>query len=310
MAEIKNIKTDLLEINEGQLYGLPENPRWIRDARFEALKRSIEDAPEMLALREILVYPLSDVAGHEDKYIIIGGNMRFRACKEIGYAELPCKVIPLETPVKKLREYVIKDNESFGQNDYDLLSNQWDSDELSEWGMELDYLAPGEGDNWDEMDDPDAVQSGEKEAAFSEDELQELIDRASAGSIVDYSDDTDYDLSQLYRRQGEHIANMIETAEKRRAIKPEIAELCRLRLAQCTILNFDEIIKYYRSDDATEAEKELLKRLYLVFITPREAVESGMLKIIAETGKIFEQEIAGGAEISVDNVTASAIIEE
>ena len=159
-VEQKNLSTDLLELNEGQMYGLPKNPRWIRDARFNALKKSIEDAPEMLGLRELLVYPLADLEGHEDKYIIIGGNMRFRACQELGYKEIPCKVLPLETPVKKLREYVIKDNEAFGQNDYEVLANDWSQDELAEFGMELDYIAPGGGDQWDDLPevegDPDA----------------------------------------------------------------------------------------------------------------------------------------------------------
>ena len=136
----------LLELNEGQMYGLPKNPRWIRDARYQALKKSIEDAPEMLELRELLVYPLDDVEGHKGKFIIIGGNMRYRACLELGYQEVPCKVIPLETPVKKLREYVIKDNEGFGQNDWDLLSSEWDNEELQGFGMELDYIAPPAGD--------------------------------------------------------------------------------------------------------------------------------------------------------------------
>lgn len=145
MAEIKNIRLSNLEVNEGQMYGLPKNPRWIRDARYEALKKSIEDAPEMLALRELLVYPLDDLEGHKGKYIIIGGNQRYRACLELGYQELPCKVIPLETPVKKLREYVIKDNEGFGQNDWDILANEWNQEELSDWGMELDYIAPATG---------------------------------------------------------------------------------------------------------------------------------------------------------------------
>lgn len=151
MAEVKNLPLHLLELNEGQMYGLPRNPRWIRDARYQALKKSIEDAPEMLELRELLVYPLDDVEGHKGKFIIIGGNMRYRACLELGYQEIPCKVIPLETPVKKLREYVIKDNEGFGQNDWDLLASEWDSEELQGYGMELDYLASGGGDQWDDL---------------------------------------------------------------------------------------------------------------------------------------------------------------
>ena len=156
------------------MYGLPKNPRWIRDARYTALKKSIEDAPEMLGLRELLVYPLTDVEGHEDKYIIIGGNMRYRACLELGYQELPCKVIPLETPVKKLREYVIKDNEGFGQNDWELLSTEWDVDELQGFGMELDYIAPVSDEDLDNLfEDDDKEEEGEEE---TDDEGQDRDD--------------------------------------------------------------------------------------------------------------------------------------
>ena len=157
MAEVRNISISKLEINEGQMYGLPRNPRWIRDARYDALKKSIQDAPEMLDLRELLVYPLSDLEGHEDKFIVIGGNMRLRACTELGFDEVPCKVLPLETPVKKLREYVIKDNESFGQNDYDILADEWDSEELQTYGMELDYIAPPTGDVDDFFSEADSA---------------------------------------------------------------------------------------------------------------------------------------------------------
>lgn len=132
--QIKNLNIDDLEVNKGQLYGLPKNPRFIRDEKFEALKKSIEDAPEMLSLRELLVYPLDN-----GKFIIIGGNMRYRACKDIGYKEVPCKVITKETPVAKLREYAIKDNNEFGQNDWDILANEWDSEELAEWGLQFDW---------------------------------------------------------------------------------------------------------------------------------------------------------------------------
>lgn len=291
--EVKNLRLHELELNEGQMYGLPKNPRWIRDARYEALKKSIEDAPEMLGLRELLVYPLDDVEGHKGKYIIIGGNMRYRACLELGYQEVPCKVIPIETPVKKLREYVIKDNEGFGQNDWELLSSEWETEELQGWGMELDYVAPGEGDNWDDMDDPEA---GDKKEELTKDELRELINKASEGSIVDYNEDTNYDLTQLFRTRAEKASEMLAKAIDKKEIRPEIADLCRTRIAQCSIINFDQVIKYYRSEDSTPAERELLKRLYLVFITPKEAVESGMLKMVAETGKIFDEEIASGSE--------------
>lgn len=295
-ATKKNLRVEVLEINEGQMYGLPKNPRWIRDSRFEALKKSIEDAPEMLDLREILVYPLADLEGHEDHYIVIGGNMRLRACIELGYKELPCKVLDLTTPVKKLREYVIKDNQAFGQDDYELLSNEWSDEELGDWGMELDFFSAGGDEDIDNEQEPGSGEGGDKKPELTEQELQDLIDKASAGSIVDYNDDTNYDLTQLYRPQGDHLKEAIEDAVAKKQVRPEIAELMRMRLAQCTIINFDQVIKYYRSEDSTPTERELLKRLYLVFITPREAVEAGMLKMVAETGRIFEQEIAGGSE--------------
>ena len=131
MENIQDIKISKLELNKGQIDGLPKNPRFIRDDRFTALIKSIEDAPEMLRLRELLVVE------HGNKFVVIGGNMRLRACKELGYKEIPCKVLPADTPVAKLREYAIKDNNGFGEDDWDILANEWDAEELTEWGMEL-----------------------------------------------------------------------------------------------------------------------------------------------------------------------------
>jgi len=129
MSEIRYIAIKDIEANRGQIDGLPKNPRTIKDARFKALKKSIEDAPEMLALRELLVYP------HGNKFVVIGGNMRLKACKDLGYKELPCKVIDENTPVEKLREYTIKDNIGFGDDDWDLLKTEWDRLEVEDWGM-------------------------------------------------------------------------------------------------------------------------------------------------------------------------------
>ena len=303
IPKIELINIDLLEPNEGQLsqideetnkqIGIPRNPRWIRDTRYEALKKSITDDPEYLLYHPLEVYTLSHIKGKDGKYIVLGGNQRLAACKELGFKEIPSIVFLPDTPTAKLRGYVIKSNLEYGQNDWDLLSSEWETEELQGWGMELDYVAPGEGDNWDDMDDPE---DGDKNDALTKEELRELIDKASEGSIVDYNEDTDYDLTQLFRTRAEKASEMLANAIDKKEIKPEIADLCRTRIAQCSIINFDQVIKYYRSEDSTPAERELLKRLYLVFITPKEAVESGMLKIVAETGKIFDQEIASGSE--------------
>ena len=147
-SQTRNINVSDLEVNKGQIDGLPKNPRFIRDARFAKLKKSIGDSPEMLALRELIVFK------HGKKYVVIGGNMRLRACKDLGYKEVPCKVLPEDTPVEKLREYAIKDNNGFGQDDWDILANEWDQDELEEWGMDTPA-------DWGVTDD--APENGTKE---------------------------------------------------------------------------------------------------------------------------------------------------
>ena len=106
-----------IESNHGQIDGLPKNPRIIRDHQFEALKRSIQDNPEMLTLRELLVYP------HGGKYVVIGGNMRLRVLQDLGEKSVPCKIIAEDTPVEKLRAYTVKDNVSGGEWDWDELAN-------------------------------------------------------------------------------------------------------------------------------------------------------------------------------------------
>ena len=154
MAEITIIATSLLDFNKGQLPGLPKNPRFFRDYRYEAMKKSIEESPEMLELRELIIYPYTD-----GRYIVVCGNLRLRACKELGYKELPCKVLPADTDVSKLREYATKDNVSFGENDIDVMLNEWSKDELQGWGVEFAPEKPVDEfrERFDSIKDDDAI---------------------------------------------------------------------------------------------------------------------------------------------------------
>lgn len=182
MAETKNIHIKELEVNKGQIEGLPQNPRFIKDERFTALKKSIEDAPEMLALRELIVYP------HNGKFVIIAGNMRFRACKDLGYKEIPCKVLPEDTPVEKLREYTIKDNIGFGADDWDLIANEWDIQELDDWGVEIP--------NFDVAGDCDE----EREGISENEENEEDEDDSDALDMLDdrvYPSDNAFEIPVL-----------------------------------------------------------------------------------------------------------------
>ncbi len=104
------LKLSAIEPNKGQIEGLPKNPRFIKDEKFKKLVKSIEEHPEMTAMRELLVYPLDN-----GKYIIIGGNMRYRAMTELGIKEAPCKVIPQDTTIEQLQSYTLKDNSGYGE---------------------------------------------------------------------------------------------------------------------------------------------------------------------------------------------------
>jgi DNA modification methylase len=120
-----------IEVNRGQIPGLPGNPRFIRDEKYKKLVNSLQENPEMTALRELLVFEQSG------KFVIIGGNMRYRAMKELGYTQAICKVIPPSAPIEALKAYTIKDNAGFGEWDFDLLSNEWDACQLEGWGIDL-----------------------------------------------------------------------------------------------------------------------------------------------------------------------------
>lgn len=128
--QAQSIKITKLVGNTGQIEGLPKNPRLIRDEKFRKLVKSIQDDPEMLELRELLVIP------HDKQYVVIGGNMRLRAMIECGHKEAPCKVLDKATPPEKLRAYAAKDNVGFGEWDWDALANEWDAGELSDWGLD------------------------------------------------------------------------------------------------------------------------------------------------------------------------------
>lgn len=154
MPESKLIKLSKLQCNTGQVPGLPENPRFIKDERFEKLVKSIKDDPEMLELRELLVFP------YNNYFVVIAGNMRLRAMTELGYKEAPCKVIHPETPVEKLRAIAVKDNIPFGQHDFDLLASQWEFDELLDFGFEKWEF--GMKDDEESEEEPESTQPESK----------------------------------------------------------------------------------------------------------------------------------------------------
>jgi DNA modification methylase len=108
----------------------PNNPRAIRDARFEKLKQSIIDFPEMLEKRPLVCYT------EGKNYIVLGGNMRLKALQDIGHGEVPIMLADDWTEEQRA-QFLIKDNVGFGEWDWNTLANEWDADKLEAWGLEL-----------------------------------------------------------------------------------------------------------------------------------------------------------------------------
>jgi len=122
------MKTEKVKISE--VKNNPNNPRLIKDDKFKKLVSSIKEFPEMLEIRPIVV---------DNDNIVLGGNMRLRACKEAGLKEVHI-IKADQLTEKQQREFIIKDNVGFGEWDWDDLANEWDVDELEDWGLDLPVL--------------------------------------------------------------------------------------------------------------------------------------------------------------------------
>ena len=115
------------KVKINQIHRNPNNPRLIRDDRFKKLVKSIIEFPEMLKLRPIVV---------DEKNVILGGNMRYKACQQIGLKEVYI-IKAKNLTEKKRKQFVIKDNVGFGEWEWDMLSNEWNSSELEDWGLDV-----------------------------------------------------------------------------------------------------------------------------------------------------------------------------
>jgi ParB-like chromosome segregation protein Spo0J len=113
----------------GTIIPNPTNPRIIKDDKFKKLVKSIQEFPQMLELRPIVV---------DSNMVVLGGNMRLKACIAAGLKEVPIIVADQLTDAQK-GEFIIKDNVGFGEWDWDFLANEWDVETLEDWGLELPF---------------------------------------------------------------------------------------------------------------------------------------------------------------------------
>ncbi len=115
------------QIKINQVKTNPNNPRIIKNDKFEKLVTSIKEFPEMLKLRPIVV---------DEDMIVLGGNMRLKASKDAGLKEVWIEIAEGLTEEQK-KEFIVKDNVGFGEWEWDMLANEWDSVQLAEWGLDV-----------------------------------------------------------------------------------------------------------------------------------------------------------------------------
>lgn len=157
--EVTRLPLSKVALNQGQIEGLPANPRQWTQTDIDTIAASLNETPELFEMRPLIV------ARHESKYIILAGSLRFCGARKNGAKEVPAIVVPEDMSVAKMREIVIKDNGAFGAWDYDALGNEWDDLPLTAWGVpawQTEDEQEGESnkaqeDDFDEDSEPIAV---------------------------------------------------------------------------------------------------------------------------------------------------------
>ena len=141
-----------IDLNEGQIEGLPANPRnWTKE-ELKSLALSLTETPELFEMRCPIVVP------HDGRYVVLGGNLRIAAARENKEKEVTCFVFN-STSIEKMKQIVIKDNGAWGKWDYDALANEWSDLPLSDWGIPV----------WEESPQETAASAGEEKQATEDD---------------------------------------------------------------------------------------------------------------------------------------------
>lgn len=129
-TKTKVLKVADLRPNEGQIDGVPSNPRYISEGEFKALCKSIEE-DNLTGVLQVKVY------NWQGEWVVLDGNMRLRALQEIGIEKVQCLIVPEDADTQTLKKIVITSNSTFGTYDMDALANEWNDCPLSDWGVDV-----------------------------------------------------------------------------------------------------------------------------------------------------------------------------
>lgn len=228
MINTKKVKLDLIKLN-------PNNPRLIKDDKFKKLVQSIVDFPQMLEIRPIVV---------NADMIILGGNMRYKACKEAGIKEIPV-IIADNLTEEQQKEFLIKDNVSGGEWDLEVLANEWDSEQLESWGLDLPAIKDLNEQDLFDIEIP----------FYTPSEIQPEIN----------------ELANLEKTKS--LIKKIDLLE----VDNELKEILKIRASFFTDFNFQKIADYFHKEN--KEVQEIFKDLGLVILAPKEAVERGFVEL-------------------------------
>ena len=182
MIKTKSVKISEVKVN-------PNNPRLIKDDKFAKLVQSIKDLPQMLEIRPIVV---------NTDMVVLGGNMRLKACKEAGLKEVPI-IIADNLTEDQQREFLIKDNVSGGDWDWNMIQSEWDTNELAEWGLDVPQFASDI--DYSILDDDDVSQ-----------QLEDMTDGVKKAIQIEFEAEhyeEAYELVKFWREREAYVGGMI-----------------------------------------------------------------------------------------------------
>jgi hypothetical protein len=146
----------MIKVKVDKVKSNPKNPRFIKDDKFKKLVKSIKDFPEMETVRPIVV---------NKDMVILGGNMRYKAMIECGYKEVNVEVV--DWSEQKQNEFIIKDNVGFGEWEWEMVANEWDVEELDNWGLDLPIFTKDSSDFGTDFNLPDGDKSPFQQMTFT-----------------------------------------------------------------------------------------------------------------------------------------------
>jgi hypothetical protein len=235
--EIKTVKLSEVKSN-------PNNPRIIKDDKFRKLVNSIQEFPKMLEIRPIVV---------NADMIVLGGNMRLKACKEAGLKEVPV-IFADDLTEEEQKQFIIKDNVGFGEWDWDMIANEWDEVQLEEWGLDIPDLNNIDDTYTSKVESPIYEPKEEKPnevELYNLGKYNELMDKIA---LADLSDEKRLFLQMAATR---HIE-----------------------------FNYAKIAEFYSHED--EEMQQIMEDSALVIIDYNKAIELGFVQLFGDLQNLSE----------------------